>query len=209
MATVTTPCLTPADHGRHLSLDEFLDAEEQAGYRYELAQGVLEVTQVPDEPHGNLVWFLVQALVRYADAHPGSIQRVGEASSFRLWMPGMISGRNPDVSVVLHGTQRSFRGQRPPAVAFEIVSEGAEARHRDYVTKRAEYLAYGLAEYWIVDPADRKIIVLLRDGDAWVERLFHSDQSAQGLVLPGFRVPLPDLWQAANDDEPAADAPIA
>jgi Uma2 family endonuclease len=209
MATVTTLRLTPADNGRRLTLDAFLDAEEQPGHRYELAQGVLEVTQVPDEPHGNLVWFLVQALVRYADDHRGRIQRVGEASSFRLWLPGMVSGRNPDLAVVLENAPRDHRNRRVPALAFEVVSEGAEARHRDYVTKRAEYLAYGLFEYWIVDPLERTITVLTRQGDVWADRVFQADQSAEGLVLPGFRVTLPFLWQAASDDEPAADAPGA
>ena len=28
----------PADHGRRMSLQEFLDAEEEEGYRYELAR---------------------------------------------------------------------------------------------------------------------------------------------------------------------------
>ena len=45
----------PADRDRRLSYDEFLEAEEEPGYRYELAEGVLEVTQVPgDSPLANL-----------------------------------------------------------------------------------------------------------------------------------------------------------
>ena len=43
MATVTTPLrIGPADHGRAMTLEEFLDADVEEGYRYELAQGVLE-----------------------------------------------------------------------------------------------------------------------------------------------------------------------
>ena len=45
----------PADHGRRLTLDEFREAEEEPGYRYELARGVLEVTEVPNDPHGQIV----------------------------------------------------------------------------------------------------------------------------------------------------------
>ncbi len=37
MSTVAKLRLGPADQGRHLSLDEFLDADEEPGYRYELA----------------------------------------------------------------------------------------------------------------------------------------------------------------------------
>jgi Uma2 family endonuclease len=198
MATVAALRLGPADHGRRMSLQEFLDAEEQPGYRYELARGVLEVTEVPNEPHELIVCFLSEAIVAYRQAHPGRIYRWGAASSFRLWLPGMISGRNPDLAVVLEGAAQDARGRRIPALAMEVVSEGTEAHERDYVTKREEYLAYGLFEYWIVDPILRRVTVLIRDGDTWAESVFKNDQAAEGRALPGFTVPLPALWAAAE-----------
>lgn len=198
MATTSTR-LGPADHGRPLTLDEFLDADEEPGYRYELARGVLEVTEVPNDPHGDIEWSLVRSLAAYQQAHPGVIRRVGSSGAVRLWLPGMVSGRNPDVAVVLRGAPRDERGRRIPALAMEIVSEGVEAHERDYVTKRAEYLAFGLLEYWIVDPFARRITVLIRRGDVWHERAFDGEQAAEGLVLPGFAVPLAELWAAAAE----------
>ena len=47
MATIATR-IGPADHGRAMTLEEFREAEEEEGYRYELARGVLEVTEVPE-----------------------------------------------------------------------------------------------------------------------------------------------------------------
>ena len=47
MATVNAIRIGPADHGRRMSLEEFREAEEEEGYRYELARGVLEVTLCP------------------------------------------------------------------------------------------------------------------------------------------------------------------
>ena len=38
MATIATR-IGPADHGRAMSLEEFLEAEEEPGYRCELARG--------------------------------------------------------------------------------------------------------------------------------------------------------------------------
>src|SRR4051794_26363676 len=149
MVTIGTR-IGPADHGRAMTLEEFRDAEEEEGYRYELARGVLEVTEVPNDPHGQIVANLYQAIARHDQAHPNLILRYGGASEFRLWLPGMISGRNPDVAVVLRGTPKDRRGRRPPALAIEVVSVGGEVR--DYETKRQEYLVYGLREYWIVDP---------------------------------------------------------
>ncbi len=190
-----------ADNGRRMTLDEFLECEEEDGYRYELARGVLEVSEVPNDPHGYIVCNLSRGVGRYDDAHPGRILRFGEASGFRFWMPGMISGRNPDFAIVLAGATKGLRGRRRASIAFEVVSPGAEARHRDYVTKREEYLAYGLLEYWIIDPLDRKVIVLIRDGDIWVERVFGDGQVAQGVALPGFALAVDPLWAIPDDDE--------
>ena len=59
------------------------------------------------------------------------IRRYGGGSEFRLWLPTLISGRNPDVAVVMRNTPRDWRGRRPPSLAFEVVSPGSEARERD------------------------------------------------------------------------------
>jgi Uma2 family endonuclease len=184
-----------------MTLQEFWDAEGEEGYRYELARGVLEVTEVPNDPHGVIEWQFLLAFARYDQEHPGVIYRSGGGSSFRLWLPGMISGRNPDLAVVLRGTPKEDQGRRPPSLVVEVVSEGSEAHDRDYVTKREEYLAFGLREYWIVDRFARRVTVLIRDGDAWVERVFGDGQVASGLVLPGFAVPVSDIWAAAEDAE--------
>jgi hypothetical protein len=45
--TVAAPLrLGLADHGRKMTLEEFREADEENGYRYELARGVLEVSEV-------------------------------------------------------------------------------------------------------------------------------------------------------------------
>ena len=85
-------------------------------------------------------------------------------------------------------------------MAFEVVSKGAKSRERDYVTKQAEYLAYGLLEYWIVDPWEKMVTVLVRDGDSWRELVYRDDQLAEGLVLPGFALRVSDLWNAIEEE---------
>jgi len=200
MATATTR-LGPADHGRAMTLDDYLDAEVEEGYRYELAGGVLEVNYVPGESHGMIVYRLYHALFAYDLAHPGVIQRFGGGSEYRLTLPAMISGRNPDVAVTLANTPRDARGDRPASLAVEVVSEGDEARERDYLTKRREYLAYGLAEYWIVDPIERRVTVLVRDGDAWAESVVEGAGSATSVLLLGLVVPLAGLWAGPEGRE--------
>jgi Uma2 family endonuclease len=203
MATATLR-LGPADHGRSLSLDEYLDADVEPGYRYELARGVLEVTNVPRDSHGEIVCNFYSAIAAYKRAHPGVIYRYGGAGEYQFVVPTMISGRNPDVAVTLKGTPKDSRGRRPASFAVEVVSRGVEAHERDHVTKPQEYLEYGLREYWIVDPFERRVTVLVRDGDAWAERVVAGDQSAESAVLPGFVVPVAELW-AGEEDEPEGE----
>ena len=194
--------LSPADNGRAMTLDEFREADEEEGYRYELARGVLEVTEVPNDPHGEIVCNFYNALAHYWRIHPRVIHRYGGASEFRLWIPGMISGRNPDVAVVLRNAPKDVRGRRVPALAVEVVSSGGETR--DYVTKREEYLVFGLFEYWIVDPGSKSVTVLLRDGGAWVERVYKEDQPVESLVLPGFGVKVSELLAGAEEEDEAS-----
>lgn len=55
----------------------------------------------------------------------------------------------------------------PPLLVVEVVSPGQE--NRDYRYKRSEYAARGIAEYWIVDPMQQRVMVL-----EWVEGLYEE-----------------------------------
>ncbi len=191
MATITTR-IGPADHGRAMTLDEFLEAEEEPGFRYELARGNLEVTNVPDDPHGQVICNLYDCIATYRQAHPDVILRYGGGGEFQLLLPEMTSGRNPDLGVILRGSPNDHRNRRVVALVAEVVSAGSI--ERDYRTKRQEYLAYAIREYWIVDPSGRKLTLLIRDGDAWVERVLQGDQMIASVVLPGLVATVNDLW---------------
>jgi len=110
----------------------------------------------------------------------------------------MISGRNPDLGVVLRGAPKDWRGRRLPALAAEVVSAGSIKR--DYEIKREEYLAFGLLEYWIVDPFKRVVTVLTRRGDTWNEAVFRDEQIIGSLVLPGFATTVAELWIDVEED---------
>jgi Uma2 family endonuclease len=186
----------PADHGRRMTLDEFREAEEEPGYLYELARGVLEVTEVPNDPHWQIVSNLQGLLHRHRFAHPGSILRIGGGGECRVWVPAMISGRNPDVAVVLHGTPQDDRGRQAPSLVAEVVSRGGE--ERDYQDKRAEYLTFGIDEYWIIDPLLLQVTVLVRgdepDGPDWTKRVVVGDDVIPCTLLPGFAGRVSELW---------------
>jgi Uma2 family endonuclease len=193
--------LGPADHGRSMSIPEFRDADEEEGYRYELARGVVEVTEVPGPAHRRIVGNLYRAIARYDQDHPGLIETFGGGSEFRLWIPGQESGRNPDLGVVLEGSPRDARGRTQPALVGEVVSRGS--RVRDYQTKREEYHQFGVLEYWIVDPTLRRVVVLDRSEADWNEHVAKADDLIPSRVLPGLNARVSELWAGVKNDDDA------
>ncbi len=60
--------LTPRDHGRRLTLEEFQSADSREGFRYELIEGKLEVSPIPNLPHDYLAGWLLRRLWAYGGA---------------------------------------------------------------------------------------------------------------------------------------------
>jgi Uma2 family endonuclease len=205
MATVRLR-IGPADHGRKMTLEEFWEAEEQPGYLYELARGVLEVSEVPGEPHYQVVHNLHEMFSRHGRDHPRLILRIGRGSDVQYIIPELDTARHPDLAVVFREIpDRDLRGRRLSVLGVEVVSTGSRARDRDYIDKREDYLAVGLLEYWIVDPELRQVTVLIR-GEvegiaAWLERIFRGEDVIASELLPGFEGTVAGLWADVEDED--------
>jgi Uma2 family endonuclease len=184
MATITRR-IGPADHGQRMTLDEFITAEFVEGWLYELARGAIDVTEVPLPEHGRIVRRLAQLFILYNIDHPGVIHYGAGGAECRLRLPGMQSDRHPDQAIYLSPQPP---GRRPwtrwvPDVVVEVVSRRGE--DRDYVEKREEYLRVGVAEYWILDPPLRQMLVLQRVADVWEEQIVAADALYHTRLLPG------------------------
>ena len=200
MAAATRTRIGPADHGRTMTLQEFLDAEETPGYRYELARRVIEVSDVPNDSHAKVVDNLHEGFSDARRRSPGVIDRITEASGVQVVIPVLDFDRHPDLAVIFVGKAPDDRGRRMPDLVVEVVSPGREARHRDYVSKRADYLAFGILEYWIVDPRDQLVTVLSRPDieSEWTERIFRDDEPILSPLLPGLALRVDELWIGAD-----------
>jgi Uma2 family endonuclease len=197
--TATLRRIGPADHGQRMTLDEFIDADFEEGWLYELARGVVVVTEVPGLNHGQIVRRLARLFIYYDDQHPGVIRYGAGGGECRLRLPGMQCDRHPDQAIYLSAPPPGAKlwTRWVPHIVVEVVSEGGE--ERDYVEKREEYLRAGVSEYWILDPAARSLRVLQRAGDVWEEVVVAADATYLTHLLPGLEVRPAELLGPPED----------
>jgi Uma2 family endonuclease len=192
MATATLT-IGPADHGRRVRFDDFIAADFEEGWLYELARGKVVVTDIPGISHGRIVMRVSALFHRYTDAHPGSVDYHAAGSDSRIRLPGMASDRHPDYAVYLTPpppTEQPWT-QWAPTLVVEIITRGS--RRRDLIEKREEYLRVGSLEYWVIDPRKREIRVHARAGDTWEVSTVAENQVHRTHLLPGLEVRPADL----------------
>lgn len=167
----------------------------ETNHRVEFSHGRVEVPTFLTTSHQFTLCEYYLRLHRFAAEHlPDALTLSGIC--LRLW-PGKI--RQPDV-VFLLGEHCSHSGEQfwtGADIVMEVVSGGARDRERDLIEKRQEYAQAGIPEYWIVDPEFETVTVLALDGDAYAEHgTFQRGQSATSRLLPGFAIPVDDIFDA-------------
>jgi Uma2 family endonuclease len=196
MNTLARVRIGPADHGKSMNFGDFQRAVPVSGHNYELARGVIEVTDIPGRTHALVLNELRRQLARYWATHDEVITFLGGGADAKTELPAMASERHPDLSIYLTPMPADDYpwDKRVPAVVVEVVSPGPEARTRDYQSKREEYLAAGALEYWIVDPEDEALFALRRQGDVWIESRLKQTGTWKTPLLPGFELDVAALF---------------
>ena len=189
----------PLDAGRRMSLDEFDPCETESGHQYELEGGIVIVTEVPLPSHFLRVDAIRDQLTLYKLTHRGIIRVIGSGSECKLLITESESERHPDLAVYKSDPPQQDRSVWRvwiPEIVIEVVSPGSE--HRDKVIKREEYLTFGVAEYWVVDPIKQEFLVLRRDGNEWNEQVLSPEQTYRTDLLPLFELDLTPIFSAAE-----------
>jgi Uma2 family endonuclease len=144
----------PADHGRRVSDEEAESARYARGYKYEVIDGRLYVSPLPNQPHDWVERFLQRKLLAYAAAHPDIINEVvGKA---RVFVPGAQRTTSPEPDIAAY---RNFPHEKQPNVDWREVSPvlvvevlGGEDDEKDLVRNVELYLRVpSIREYWVVD----------------------------------------------------------
>jgi Uma2 family endonuclease len=187
--------LTPHDHGRPLTLEEFEHCSGEEGYRYELIDGRLDVSPLPDLPHDDLCYWLTEKLREYSRQHAEIINRVHAPA--RVFVPGRRRITTPEADVAayrdfpLHLPRGQLRWQDvSPLLVIEVLS--ADSADKDLQRNVDLYLQVpSIREYWIVDPrlsADQpSMIVHRRRGQRWQNPIeIAAGETYSTRLLPDF-----------------------
>jgi Uma2 family endonuclease len=164
--------------GPIMSVEEWASLSEDVPG--EIVEGRLVEEEMPDYAHEVLVALLARLLDTWAAAN-GAI--VGTSDARFAVAPNL--GRKPDLSVFFAGRRPPRRGivRIPPDIAVEVVSSGPRDAKRDRVEKMAEYAAFGVHWYWIVDP-DRRSVQIHELGPDRQFRLV-IEATANAIDVPG------------------------
>ncbi len=162
----------------------------------EFCDGCLEVLPMVTIFHQRLVAFLHEILRKFvADHTEGYVLTAPLPVHLR---PGKF--REPDIVYLRPYRIKDIHGQPEGAdLVVEVVREGEENRHRDLVTKPEEYAKAGISEYWIVDPQERRITVLVLEGETYREHGGFSSGTTATSVLPaGFTASVDAVFAAGQ-----------
>ncbi|MBW4613920.1 MAG: Uma2 family endonuclease [Desmonostoc vinosum HA7617-LM4] len=180
-----------------LTFEEYLTYDDGSGFHYELVDGKLELMNPPTIEH-----FLIAKL----------LEQLFDAEIKRLSLPwltfketGTRTGKNKsrltDLCVVTQEQARELINasavfESPPLLIVEVVSP--DSIKRDYRYKRSEYAAVEVPEYWIVDPLEGKISVLLLEEGFYEETVFTADQKIVSRMFPELAIAVTEVFNAGN-----------
>lgn len=175
---------------------EDLECLEADGYRYDLLAGDLIRMSPAGFEHGRIAARIAARLVVFLDSHPDLADVVGAETGFRLARtPDTVLG--PDAAVVMRDRlppANQCRGylELAPDLVVEIVSP--TDRWTTVSGKIEAYLAAGVRLVWLIEPGARAVRVYTPSGAERRLRATAGDVLEAEPVLPGFRLPLADLF---------------
>jgi Uma2 family endonuclease len=174
----------------HLSEEEYLWLTDRTSRLLEYTDGYVEVLPMPTSKHQGIVLLFIRLLLPFLDARGGRLRFAPMRLRLRA---GKF--REPDLMLLLNTAdpRNQDRHWLGADLVLEMVSPDNPAR--DLVEKRQDYAAAGIPEYWIVNPLNRTITVLmLQDGDNVEHGVFVNRALATSTVLAGFSIAVDEVF---------------
>ena len=158
----------------------------------EFTDGRIEELPLPTFTHQAVLSFLHSLFRAWLKPRGGVVVFSGLRMRIR-------EGKYREPDVLLLRDRSDPRCQDRYWLGADLVAEviSPDDPDRDLVEKRADYAEAGIPEYWIVDPRDETMTVLVLDGDTYVEHGVHArgDRAASPL-LDGFAADVSAVFDA-------------
>lgn len=168
------------------------------GRRYEIIEGDLYEMPAPSWDHSTTIINLIALLLPVVSATGGRLR----TAPLDVFFPG-ADPVEPDILVILPGSRAVGGGrgvQGPPDLLIEVLNPSN--RGHDLLTKRALYARAGVREYWIVDPMERAVEILVLDRDALhTVQVASGDDAVVSRLLADTTFPLPAIFSGIADSE--------
>ena len=172
--------------------EQYLKLTDGTNCLIEFTDGEIEVLPMPTDNHQVISRFLLFALFAFVQQLGGTVLYAPLRVQIR---PGTY--REPDILLMrdARDPRRQNRYWLGADLVVEIVS--LDNPERDTVTKRADYAAAGISEYWIVNPEEETVTVLTLAGDSYADHgSFGRGMQATSALLVGFAVDVDALFDA-------------
>lgn len=172
------------------TLEDYLGLPQEHGV--ELIEGEFATSPSPGSGHQRILGNLYQIIRAAVES-----RKLGQV--FFAPMDVVLSKRTvlqPDLLLVKSERAAIIkeRIEGPPDLVVEVLSEAT--MDRDRFVKRDLYARYGVAEYWIVDPAARTIEALTLKGKAYeLVAVFQVGDRMSTPVLPELDLDVASLWE--------------
>jgi Uma2 family endonuclease len=187
--------MTHATTEKIISLQEFLNYDQDTDAGYELEDGRLLLMPTESEINRRIACFLFAYFLQLGV----SFSRLTMKTELVV-MGSRTTVRVPDLMVltetlaqVMEGASRSLItiDMPPPEMVVEVVSPGQENQQRDYRYKRSQYQARGIPEYWIIDPIQQQITVFILVTGLYEQAIFTGDMVINSSLLSDHNQPSP------------------
>ncbi|CAK0781297.1 Uma2 domain-containing protein [Gammaproteobacteria bacterium] len=186
------------------------DYYEQSDTVYEWNNGYLEEKPVSDHETCLVYNWFINLLFLFLDTHP--IATFSNLDmGFRLVLPGKVTVRKPDLGVVLNNnpvplldSDMTYRGIFDLCVEA-LSNSNKKQKERDTVTKKAEYAAVGVTEYFIIHATEEPEFYRLGANGTYVPIGPDQDAVICSKVLPGFQFRIKDLSDRPSEKEMLED----
>lgn len=187
------------------------DYYEQSDIAYEWNNGYLEEKPVSDHETCLIYNWFINLLFMFLDTHPIATFSNLEMG-FRLSLANNITTvRKPDFGVVLNNnpiplldSDRTYHGIFDLCV--EALSDSdKQQRERDTITKKAEYAAAGVKEYFILHDSEERAFYRLNAQGVYIPIPPCKGDIVSSVVLSGFQFRTSDLLARPNPEEMLED----